>query len=476
MRIALIWPNGFNTKMVIPLSLGFLKSNINNRKHKVKIIDCSLHNISIDSPEFQQIIEDFDPQLIGVSSWHNTYEEAMRIIEKVKFIKNNVITVMGGISATVNALTIIQNKNVDFVFRGEAELTFSKFVDELQKKQKQADFSKIDGLTYRSKKGKIINNNVTWEKDLDRIKIPDYDAIDLNGYIQDGYKYVSSNKYNAPIWVTRGCPYACGFCLASHLNARLVRQPSVGHVVRWIKYLYYQKHIRYINIIDDNFTYNVEFAKKVCRKIIKLNLKDLKIGTPNGIRFQRSDAELFKLMKQAGWEFVVVAPESGSVKTLEKMGKHLDLADLPGKVKEIKEAGLKCIGFFIVGYPGETRKDIEETVQLIRRTLFDYFFLFSFQPLPGTPIFNELVDKKEIPADFIPKSYTGGQISYVPKALKDFNFPLLRLREYMLLVIRNPTSLQFFISHFNPIHIVAVVFSNFVNTLRLNHLFRKTCI
>ncbi len=146
-------------------------------------------------------------------------------------------------------------------------------------------------------------------------------------------------------------------------------------MIKWIKYLDYKQHIRYINIIDDNFTYNVDFAKSVCRKLIKMNLKNLRFGTPNGIRFQRSDAELFKLMKQAGWEFIIVAPESGSEKTLEKMGKHLNLADLPGKVKEIKEAGLKCIGFFMVGYPGETKNDIKKTVQLIRRTPFDFFVI-----------------------------------------------------------------------------------------------------
>ncbi len=465
MKIALIWPKGFNIEHVMPLSLGYLKSNIDNTKHEVKIFDCALHNLDSDSPLLQKMIREFSPQLIGISSWSVMFPEAMCILEKAKLINENVITLMGGLHATFYSHEVMKNKNVDFVLRGEAELSFAQFIDEIEKENR--DFSKVDGLTYRSSNGDVINNEIVLQENLDNIKIPDYDAIRLQEYIKWGYRYMSGDKFNAPIWITRGCPYCCDYCSAPLMNGKTIRRHSIEYVVKWVEFLYYEKHIRRVNIIDDNFTFDIQYAKDFCREIIKLNLKDLHLGTPNGVRIQRIDKELLMLMKEAGWQYIVVAPESGSVKTLEKMKKKLDLAILPKKIEEIKSAGLNVLGFFMVGYPGENRMDIEETVKLIRRCRFDFFYLFNFQPLPGTPVYENLVEKKEIAPDFLPTAYTSGKTAYITETLKDFNFPFLRLREYLYLIITNPISLLYILTHHNHRFVAGKIFSNIKNMFNM---------
>jgi len=465
MKVALIWPKGFRTKAVIPLSLGYLKSNIDNTRHDVKIFDYSLNNVDSNSSSLQEMIKKFNPKIIGISCWSITYKEAIRILKKIKSINKNIITVIGGIHATVNSDEVIKNKDIDFLFRGEAEISFSKFIDEMQKEK--PDLSKIEGLTYcSSKNDDIVNNKIIWGKNLDKIKIPDYDAINLEGYLKTGYKYASQDRRNAPIRVTRGCPYSCDFCSASIQNGKIVRHHSVEYIIKWIKFLYYNKKIKTINIIDDNFTFYSEYAKDVCKAIIKLNLKDLHMGTPNGIRMECVDKELLKLMKRAGWEYLVVAPESGSIKTLKRMNKKLDLEIVPEKVKEIKDAGFKITGYFMVGYPGESQKDIKDTVKLIRKCKFDFFHLFNFQPLPGTPVYDRLVKRGEISSDFLPKEYSSGNIVYTPKKLKDFNFPLLRLREYLYLAVTNPSSIPYALKYFSHKTIITKIFSNSINVLK----------
>ena len=86
MKIAFVWPRGFDTDYVMPLSFGYLKSNIDNKKHEVKIIDCALHDIPIDSPRLKRILEDFNPDVVGVSCWSPTYHEAIQILEIAKSI------------------------------------------------------------------------------------------------------------------------------------------------------------------------------------------------------------------------------------------------------------------------------------------------------------------------------------------------------------------------------------------------------
>ena len=463
MRIALIWPYGFDTEYVIPMSLAYLKSNLDNQKHEVRIFDNSIGHVESTSEEFRNELRDFNPSLVGISCWCPTYEEALKILWVVKSINERIITIMGGAYATSYPDKIMESKAIDFLFRGEADLSFPRFVDELE--SDFPNFSNVPGLVYRDGNNAVIKNEMERAKDLDVIKTPDYEAIDIEKYIQSGYRLHTTNERGAPIWVTRGCPYRCAFCSAPLQNGRLVRTHSIEYMVRWIKDLYENHNIRQINIIDDNFTFHVGYAKEFCKAIINLNLKDLHMGTPNGIRIQRTDRELLHLMKKAGWDHLIIAPESGSRDTLKRMKKDLDPDIIPDKVKEIKEAGLRVHGFFIVGYPGETIKDIEETVKLLRKCKFNFFFFNNFQPLPGTPVYDELVENKEIKDGLLPKDYSGGDRVYVPKDLKNFNFSKLLLREYMYLAMSDPKNIPYMLNFINPRMAVKKVYSNLYNMI-----------
>ncbi len=461
MRIALIWPNGYDVNYVVPLALAYLKSNISD-KHEVIIFDCALNNVNSNSKQLKDMINQFKPDVVGVSCWSNTYLEGLNILKTIKSINKEITTVMGGVHVTSYPDSVIKENVVDFVFRSESETSFPKFIDELKKKK--PNFSKISGLVYISNRS-IIKNRIVLERNIDEIKMPNYGAIKFMKYLQKGYRYNTSHKMNAPVWVTRGCPYACSFCSASLQNGRVIRKHSIEYMINWIKYLYYEKNIRHINIIDDNFTFDKEYAKEFCRAMINLNLKDLHFGTPNGIRIEMIDGELLKLMKKVRWENMIVAPESGSQKTLKRMKKRLNLDIIPDKIKEIKKAGFKVHGFFIIGYPGETRKDIRKTVNLLRKCKFNFFFLNNFQPLPGTPVYDELVENKKIEAGVLPKNFSGGERVYIPEKLKDFNFPLLVLKEYIYLALSNPLNIPYMMRIINPKIIIEKLFVNLKNSL-----------
>ncbi len=457
MKIALIWPKGFTTNYVMPLAFGYLISNLDRNKHQINFIDCSLHDLDADSPELKRQIKDFNPDLVGVSCWSTTYIEAVKILKVVKSISSNIITVIGGVHATTYPDRTMEHPEVDYLFRGEADLSFPVFLDELA--SENPDYGKVLGLAYRSE-AKLIKNPLERRDNIDDIHWPDYDAIDLDGYIDSGYRLHTAIPRNAPIWVTRGCPYRCTFCTAPIQNGKKVRVHSVEYMIRLVKYLYFDKSIRHINIVDDNFTFHTEYAKDFCRAVIDLKLKDLRISTPNGIRVQRTDSELLNLMKQAGWRSLIIAPESGSKRIIKKMQKDLNPDIVPGKVKEIREAGLKCSAFFIIGYPEEEMEDIEATIDLIKRCKLNFFFLNNFQPLPGTPLYDELVRKGEIEDGLMPKNFSDGTRAYTPPALLNVNFPKLVLMLYLNLAMRDPFNIPYMITQVNPRMIIEKVWMN----------------
>jgi len=237
-------------------------------------------------------------------------------------------------------------------------------------------------------------------------------------------------------------------------------------MVDWVTRLYREHDIRLFSIIDDGFTTDLDWAKEFCRTMIGLNLPGLGFSTPTGIRAQRTDAELLGLMKRAGWEFVCVAPESGSKRTLERMRKDLDLDAFPETVARIRAAGLKVHGFFIVGYPGETRQDMAETSRFIRKCRFNLLFISNFQPLPGTPVYEELVRSGEIQEGLIPGNYSDGDRAYTPEGLRGFNFPLFVLREFLVLALSQPRNIPYIFQVVNPRMIVKKLWVNTWNMIR----------
>jgi len=393
-----------------------------------------------------------------------TYGEAIAVLKTAKDIGGRIVTIIGGAQPTVCPDSILNEDTVDYVFRGEAEHSFGAFLDLLHERP----VSSIKGLAYKSSDG-VIKNAIDLPRNLDDIKIPDYGAIRLNDYIKNGYTYGGHYARSAPIWLTRGCPYQCGFCSCRIINGTTIRRHSIRYAVEWILHLYKEFSIRQFSIVDDNFTFDADYAKCFCKAMIRLRAEKfcgdrIFFTTPNGIRIDRIDDELLRLMKCAGWQGVTIAPESGSRNTLKRMKKEINPDVVPEVVKRIRANRLRVRAFFMVGYPGETPQDIKQTVALIRKCRFDAINIGRFHPLPGTPIFNELVSNGEISPDYLPpNNFTVWLPSqkmirphmYGPKTMERLNLFRIMCKEYILLILRNPYAIIYTLRYYGGFNIMS---------------------
>ena len=465
-RILLMVPYGNIPAYWFPLALGYLKSNI-PETHHVKILDCTLDDIPSDSPDLIKELKEFDPDIVGVSTASLTSSEAINALKVAKALKPEVITVLGGSHPTNYPEKVMKNKYIDYCFRGEADLSFAVFLNQLT----LGNFDSVDGLVYR-KNGDLVKNEIKNEDDIDKIKMPDYHALRLKTYLDHGYNYGGFYGKTAPIWVTRGCPFKCSFCSAPLLNGRGIRAHSPEYLANWIEYLYHEFGIRQFSIIDDNFTFDMDYAKSFCQFIIQRVengwfSEKIYFTTPNGVRMEMLDDELLVLMKKAGWEGLTLAPESGSKKTLVRMKKNTNLEEVPKIVNRVRTAGLKVRAFFMIGYPGETLEDLKDTVKLIRKCMLDSIIVGRFVPLPGTPIYDELVELGEIPEDYIPpqtfsmftpfQQRTRHKI-YNPAGFERFNLFWFLLREHVFLAFRNPRAVLYFIKYYGIMNVMKKMF------------------
>lgn len=412
-----------------PLGLGYLASSIRNTHH-VRILDCVKEGLDLTS--FREFLKKEKPQLVGFSVFSCDLENVKKSIAVVKNFDPEIITVVGGPHPSGDPKGIFDYlERLDYAFAGEAEVGFPLFLDRLAKKS--PEFNDIPGLVWK-KNGSLQANEKIFFEDLDLLGSPSWDLLSPDTYrgVPNG---VFTKQYPfAPIIVTRGCPYLCTFCSAHNIVGRKIRHRSVENVIGEIILLHEKYGIKEIHIEDDNFTFNIDFAKEFCNRLIKLNLP-LTYSCPNGIRLDRIDKELLQLMKKAGFYNIYVGVESGSLRILKHMKKSLSPEEIAKKVSLIKEAGLDVSGYFILGYPEETKEDIEKTITFSKSLNLDWAQFATFIPIPGSQIMeNDYVRK--ISQEIGWSNFFNTEVPFSPKGITRKELKKMQKRAFLSFYLR----------------------------------------
>ncbi|MFH1352142.1 MAG: radical SAM protein [bacterium] len=389
MRIVLVKPSNLGDHIQPSLGLGYLATSV-RELHKVFILDCFKQKVKIkDIPK--EILK-FNPQVVGIQCLTFDIFNVRSILNSIKLADKAIITVVGGphISALPYQTLGFFGDVCDFGFIGEAETGFPKLIQAIEDR----NFENIEGLI-RRENGKIIINDKVLIDDLDSLGQPSWDILKPEEYPPSQHGAFFSQFPIAPIITTRGCPYNCTFCSVPELCGKKLRHHSAEYVCDEIKYLYQKRGIREFHIIDDGFTTDINYAKHVCSEIASLNL-NLSFATPNGIRMEAVDDELLLLMKKCGFYSLSVAPESGSEQTLARIRKGFDKEKINEICAKIKKFGFDLAGFFVIGFPWETEKEIEKTISFSTSLGLMRANFFCFLPLPGSQLYRELLATGEI--------------------------------------------------------------------------------
>lgn len=408
MRIAFVWPPAFSRLETMPLAFGLLFHAIRHMGHEVRLFNCSLEGWTYDDPRLLEAIRSFRPDVVGTSAWPLTATSACRTIDAVRTAAPDATYICGGNYATMCPDALLQHTHFDWVFRGEAEATFPRFLELLAAGDHEG-IDQLPGIYRKRPDGTVVDNNREYEVDLDKVGEIDYDFIEMERYFRSGYmKTLIGKRRKAPIFITRGCPYRCSFCTVPQVAGRKLRHWSVDFLMRQVRKLYWEYDVRHLNFMDDNPTHDMSFFKDFCRAVIEEDLPGLVLENHRGTRIERLDAEMLGLMKQAGFEHVVIAPETGADNARDRLKKDMSTDTVRNAVRMIREAGLGLHGFFMMGAPGETPVDRQATWDLIDELDFDYFKIHKFIPLPGTPLFEKLVEEGFIEYTFTPEGYLVG--------------------------------------------------------------------
>lgn len=314
------------------------------------------------------------PDVVGFSTWCHVYAAQVLLARHIKTMLPMCRIIFGGPHASATDYQTLENfPEIDYVIRGEADGAFCKLLAHLSGKAAKSGLGDIPNLTYR-KNGRVCRNNVEVVKDLDGLPRPAYDLLKVRDLV--------------PLDVGRGCPHKCSFCSTSSFFSRKFRVKSPDAIIDEIKSVHARFGTESFAILHDNLAANHSYLEQLCRKIIDSNM---------GIRWccmsrtDHLDKAALKLLARSGCYLIGYGIETGSARMQKLIRKNLDLAQAGSIIMESKRLGMQPAVSLIMGYPQETRDDLNETLNLYLRLLnlgVDTT-LNLLAPLPGTEIYEK---------------------------------------------------------------------------------------
>jgi anaerobic magnesium-protoporphyrin IX monomethyl ester cyclase len=355
-----------------PLGLAFLSGALEAAGCAVRILDLVVEPYH---PErLQEILDDFQPRLVGATAVTMTFDNAVGVLEDIKALAPGLVTVMGGPHVTFWAKeTLERYPAVDIVARGEGEATIVFLARALGE---GSDGSRVPGIVFRRGETVIDNGWPILQSDLDALAPPARHLFPLGRY----------RALHMPISMTtsRGCPHGCIFCVGRKMVGARVRYRNPVRVVNELAeiagYGFHQ-----INLADDLFTASAGHCMAVCDEILR---RGLDVRWTSFARVDTVSVTLLKKMRRAGCQAVSFGIETGDPGILKTIRKGITLAQVEAAVAMCHEAGLMPHGSFILGLPGETPETIERTLAFGRRleAMGVSYGFHLLAPFPGTRV------------------------------------------------------------------------------------------
>lgn len=411
MKVLLVKPYNKSDHIQPSLGLGYLAQAV-RKDHDVRILDCIKERV--DARKLSDVIKSYKPDVVGLQCYTFDLGFIDSALKAAKEHDRGIVTVVGGPHPSASSAEMMEvfKDRLDFCFTGEAEIGLPKLLDHLNRGD--VNYDSIPGLVWRDGTGYRANPKVVLE-DLDSIPMPAWDLIRPETYPESQHGAFFKQFPIAPVMVTRGCPYPCTFCAGKVVSGKKIRRRSIDTVLNELVYLNKERGIKEFHIIDDNFTFDMDYAKEFLRRLKALNL-GMTWAVPNGVRMDALDEELLSLMKETGLYIISLGIESGSDRILGAMKKHLTIPKIRECVARINNAGIDVSGFFIVGFPGETVESIKDTIKLSLELKLVRANFFTYLPFPGSESY-ELLKRGGFLKDMDWEHFYFMNASYTPEGI-----------------------------------------------------------
>lgn len=404
MKIVLVRPSYNSYIITPPLGLGYLSSILKQSGIQTVIIDALM--LGLSEEELITAIKEENPDAVAITCLTAFNGEVVSLSRSLKALSMRVI--IGGVHPTFLPFRTLSDSGCDFVICGEGEIPLSRLI------KNNFNPKGIKGVYHQ---GNLKSENQKTEfaeivENIDDLPFPDWEQMDPRKYAKAPHGLLVRHFPIGVVIATRGCPYECTFCSSPNFCKRHIRFRSPENIVNEIEYLVKTYKVKEIHFEDDNLTLKRDHTERLCRLIIERSLK-ISWACPNGIRADKVDKELIKLMKRSGCYYFSFGVESASLEILKNIKKKISLDVIEKSINIANREGISTQGFFVFGLPGETKETIEQTIEFAGKTKLSRAQFAILDVLPGSELWDTL--KGEFEPNWAKNSYK--EPEWIPQGL-----------------------------------------------------------
>ena len=373
---------GANPPIGLLYVAGYLRAHSG---HAVAVIDCQAEGIGYAA--LADRLRASAPDVVGITALTLTLLDVIRTISVAREAAPGCRIVLGGPHVYLYPEESARLDGVDFVIAGEGEEAFCGLVNALDS---GGDPTVIAGVSAFDGDRLTGGGPAPPIEDLDAVPFPARELTDVGRY----FSVLHSRRPVTTLITSRGCPYRCTFCSRPHLGRRFRARSAanvVGEMVQCIGL-----GVRSFMAYDDTFTIDRGRVLEICRLI-----RDRRLDVEWDIRARvdQVDAELLRELRRAGCARAYFGAESGTARHLDALQKGVTLEQTRTAFRLAREAGVSPLAYFMVGLPGETRDDVEQTIRFALELPADVVHCTILTPFPGTEIYRQALERGIIGRD-----------------------------------------------------------------------------
>lgn len=407
----LIPVHSFTGLTVPPLGLAYVAAALTQAGHDVMLIDSVGEAIEQHFPHHDgyvlhglgtgQILDRIpaDANFIGVSCLFSHEFPVCRDLMSAIKERFPAATLLAG-GEHVTALpeeSLRQCPALDVAILGEGETTITDLV---AGDGSQEALAGIPGLAWRGPDGEVrLSKARARERDIDSFPRPAWDLVPLQNYWKYGMGLGVNRGRSMPMLATRGCPYQCTFCSSPTMwtTRWIARKPQ--EVLSEIRDYMEKYGATNFDFYDLTAIIKKDWILAFCNAILESGLK-FTYQLPSGTRSEAIDQEVARLLFASGCRNMTYAPESGSPDTLQRIKKRIKIEKILDSMRDCRREGLNVKANIIVGFPGDTPRDLAHTYRFILQMAVAGLQDVTIQPFsayPGSELFRNLRQEGRIP-------------------------------------------------------------------------------
>lgn len=386
-----------------PLGILYISAYLESKNIEHEVFDGTFST----QDNLNELLQQEKPEIIG---FYVNFLLRKNVLNTIAFVKKKLPEtkiILGGPDGRFHSENYLIS-GTDYIVLGEGEVSFLELITFLINGN---DPSKINGIAFKTKERIVENPPREFIKDLDVLPFPNRNKIELKNYLtlwKDNHTYSS-----VTINTQRGCPYTCKWC--SHaVYGDTYRRRSPKNVVEELKGLNEEYNPDRFWFVDDVFTMSKKWLEEFNLELKKENLT---IHYECITRADKLDEETLGILKESGCELLWIGAESGSQKVIDLMDRRVDVKQVRKMIILAKKKGIQTGTFIMLGYPGETIRNINESIVHLKECDPDFFTINKAYPIKGTKLYESVEDLivGEINWKTTPDSQIDFRRTYQPK-------------------------------------------------------------